>query len=170
MKAPADSTRSRRAAGFTLIECVVYISVATVMLGIASATCWRCWEAQRAIRRDAEDIVRALHTGEQWRADIRAATQSISQTDQDRARRLRIPTAKGVIDYRLIGGNLHRQVGATGRDVVVMRRIQSSRMQPDPRRRLTAWRWELELQPGQRKPRLRPRFTFEAVPGLATVR
>jgi len=52
--------------------------------------------------------------------------------------------------------------------VQLLGNVKLSWMQADPRARVTAWRWELELRPrlkGYDKPgRVRPLFTFVAVP------
>ena len=165
MKTRATTPGAGPSAGVTLLECLVYVSVVTVVLGIGMATFWRAWDANKAIRRDAEDIVRALHAGEQWRADLRAATGPVRPEDSEGAQRLRIPSAQGEIVYTLTNGELRRQARPGARETVVLTKVKSCRMQPDPRPHVTAWRWELELQTARRKARLRPLFTFEAVPG-----
>jgi hypothetical protein len=37
-------------------------------------------------------------------------------------------------------------------------------MQRDARERIVSWRWELELQSTQKVARVKPLFTFQAVP------
>ena len=166
-----DAPRNAPAAnegGVTLIECLVYISVVTVLLGIGTMAFWRCWDANNALRRNADDIVHALHTGEQWRADVRAATGPIQLENADGVQRLRIPGSKGETVYALADGELRRQSpGAI--DAVMLHRVKASRMQPDSRQRVAAWRWELELERTRKSTVLRPRFTFDAVPGNSTL-
>jgi hypothetical protein len=43
-------------------------------------------------------------------------------------------------------------------------------MQPDPRQRVIAWTWELELKPTRKDAKVRPLFTFETAFGAATNR
>jgi Tfp pilus assembly protein FimT len=155
--------------GTTLIECLVYISVVAIVVGIGSMTLWRCWDANKALRRDADDIVHALHTGEQWRADVREATGPIRSEVTDGSYYVSIPTQKGEIVYTLLDDRLHRRLGSGGRDPVVLNRVKSSKMRIDRRDPLTAWRWELELQPVWKRGQIRPLFTFLAVPRSTTL-
>jgi Tfp pilus assembly protein FimT len=155
---------SARQQGVSLIECVAYFALFAVVLGVASSAFFRCWSDSQHLRRNADDIARALHAGEQWRADIRAATRPIQVTDLGDTEKVVIPVPAGRILYTCAQGRLQRQAGATAPATVVLDRIKVSRMQAAPRRRVTAWRWELELQPVQAKVRMKPLFTFKAVP------
>jgi hypothetical protein len=78
---------------------------------------------------------------------------------------LHIPVKHGEILYDLQEGELHRQAGRAAPRVRVLARIKNSLMRADPRPGISAWRWELELQPGKAKTKMRPRFTFEASAG-----
>jgi hypothetical protein len=161
---PAALASATRQRGILLIDCIVYIAVLTVVLAIGTKAFWRCWDANRALGRNARDVVVALNAGEQWRADVRAASGPIQLDNADGVERLRIPGSRGEIIYSLTRGELRRQ-GPAATEAVVLRKVESSRMQPDPRPHVAAWRWELAL-PGDRKDTgLRPLFTFEAVPG-----
>ncbi|MHB8523167.1 MAG: hypothetical protein ACYDH9_20775 [Limisphaerales bacterium] len=169
MKPHPTALRIRSATGVTLIECLVYISVVAVVLGIGSMAFWQCWDAYKGLHRNADDIVRAVHAGEQWRADIRTATGPVRPENADGRQRLRIPGPGGEIVYTWTSGEVRRQAGPGAPGALLLTKVKSSRMQLNPRGHLTAWRWELELQPDRKKARLRPLFSFEAVPGSTLV-
>jgi hypothetical protein len=77
------------------------------------------------------------------------------------------------VEYRYANGELYRRLdsGPWGR---VLDRLKSSVMQSDPRPRVSAWRWELELQPqakgSVKASQVRPLFTFLAVPPTPSAR
>src|SRR5215472_17518947 len=90
---------ARRAKGVTLIECLIYISVLAVLLGVGSAALYRCWDDNKAITRNADDIVRMLKAGEAWRADIRSATGPIKLTANDSEQTIVIPGGTNMVSY-----------------------------------------------------------------------
>jgi Tfp pilus assembly protein PilE len=156
----------RHRQGVTLIECLLYIAVLGVLLNVAIIGFNRCWDNSKHLRRNAEDIVRALKAGEQWRADIRAATGAIQITELKATEQAVIPQHGGNVTYTVSYplGEVRRQAGANGPATLVLSRLKSSLMQADPRALVTAWRWEVELVSIQKKPGITPLFTFEAVP------
>jgi hypothetical protein len=81
---------------------------------------------------------------------------------------LHIPSRRGEITYRVSENALARRF-ADGAWITILSNLKFSTMQPEPRRNLTAWRWEIELEPrikGSAKAgKIRPLFTFMAVPG-----
>jgi len=154
--------------GFSLIECIVYIALLVVVLGIAVSIFFQSWDDSKALRRNADDIVRVLHTGDQWRADLRAATGPVQLTDADGVEQLRIPASAGDIIYTVSNGELRRQTGAVSS--VWLANVKSSQMQSESRQDVTAWRWELELKTVRRTTLYRPLFTFETGAGGAMTR
>ena len=153
--------------GFQLIEALVYIAVIFVVLGAGYEALYRCMDSSITLRRNADDIASALHAGERWRADVRLASRQIrvEQTPSEQIVHLEGP--RGEVAYRFATNAVLRRVGdAPG--VRLLPSVKSSVMEADPRRQVTAWRWELELKPRQQanmKPgRVRPLFTFIAVP------
>jgi Tfp pilus assembly protein FimT len=156
--------------GFTLIECLAYIGLLAVVLGVATRLFFQSWDDSKALRRNADDIVRILHTGDQWRDDVRAATGLVQVTDADGVEQLRIPASTGEIVYTFSNGELRRQAGAAAVNRVWLSNVKSSQMQSDSRRDVTAWRWELELKTVKKTARWRPLFTFETVAGGAITR
>jgi type II secretory pathway pseudopilin PulG len=150
--------------GFTLIESIVYAALLVIVLACAMTVFYQYWDDSRALHRNADAIVRILHTGDQWRTDVRAATGPVTLADVDGVKQLRIPAPAGEIIYSFSEGELRRQAG-TNANRILLSNIKSSQMQADPRQNLTAWRWELELKTAKRTTLYRPLFTFESVGG-----
>jgi len=150
--------------GYTIIECLVYGLVLCILLGVAYAAFYRCVENSVRLRRNADDIANALHAGERWRADVRAASGPIRLEKSDAEHILRLPGERGEVAYQFTTNAILRRVdhGAWTR---LLNNVQSSAMESDPRSYVIAWRWELELKPRSKKPGpVRPLFTFLAVP------
>jgi hypothetical protein len=133
------------------------------VLGLAFAAFYDYWSATDAFGRNAADITRSLHAGEQWRADIRAASGPVEATASNGVQTLRIPTPAGSILYTFSNSELRRNAPPAG-DVPILSHIKSSQMQLESRAGLSVCRWELELLPRKHDPKLRALFTFAAVP------
>ena len=152
---------------YLIIEALVYIAAIVGLLGAGYAAMYRCVDSSFALRRNADEITSALHAGEHWRADVRAATGAVRAENTDAGQLLYLEGGRGLIVYRFATNAVFRNVSA-GPWSRVLESVKSSNMIADQRRFVTAWRWELELQPrgkGIVKPgRVRPLFTFLAVP------
>jgi hypothetical protein len=166
---PLLSNHARRLQrqGYLLMEALVYIGLVVVVLGTAFAVAYRCIDNAVVLRRNAEDVTATLSAGERWRADIRNATASpVVETGTD-GQTLRLPNAKGDVLYRFENDTVERKTGEQNW-IRLLSNVKSSSMHPDPRQKVTAWTWEVELLPrvkGYNKPgRVRPLFTFVAVP------
>jgi Tfp pilus assembly protein FimT len=159
------ATVRRRSRGFTIVECLVYISVMAVVLGIGLAAFYRCWDDNKAITRNSNDIVRTLKAGEAWRADMRAATGPIRVVTTNSEQTLRIPTGNKELIYSFADGEIRKRAGEESRWHVVLPNVKASQIEIDKRDQVTAWRWELELQSQRKNAKVRPLFTFEVVPG-----
>jgi len=61
------SVTRRREAGVLLVECLIYLSVWSVLLGLSFAAFYRVWDNATRLRRSAADIARVLQAGERWR-------------------------------------------------------------------------------------------------------
>ncbi len=151
-----------RRSGIMLLEAVVYVAVFFLLTGVATTAFYECWDSSKALVRDTEDITRCLRAGEQWRADIRAASGPVEFGVLGAGRILRIPTASGDVVYTLKGNEL-RRAGGPAPESVVLRRVQSCDMQTESLGAATIWRWELELASKRTPVRVRPLFTFSAV-------
>lgn len=140
--------------GFTILEMLVYMAVLAVILTVAFPAFHKAMRGSRDLHRNADDILRAVHAGERWRADVRAATGPLRVAHG----RLIIPQSRGEVRYEFAGQTVWRNGESFLRDV------KSSEMQPDRRLRVRVWRWEVELASPRRQPAVRPLFTFEATP------
>jgi Tfp pilus assembly protein FimT len=159
--------QSARRHGFLLIEYLIYFAVLAVVIVVTMRAFYHCWDNSKELRRNADDIIRVLHAGEQWRADVRAANAAVQLTQTDDAEQLLIPSATGPIIYTYTHGELRRQSSSPAADNLLLSNLQSSQIQSDPRRRVTAWTWEVELKPTRKDAKVRPLFTFETVAGPA---
>ncbi|MBI2927220.1 MAG: hypothetical protein HYY24_16120 [Verrucomicrobia bacterium] len=155
---------ARPTAAYLLSECLIYIGVFTLIVGLGFSAFYRTLEYSRDLRRNADDIVRALKAGERWRDDIRRATMPPRVVAGDRASVLEIPQASGVVSYTFDGRSLWRKT--TQRDTAeeIIPGVKASQMQMDSRAHVKSWRWEIELSGRKKIPRVRPLFTFQAVP------
>ena len=155
--------------GYLLTECLVYLSVVFVLLGVGYVALYRCMDNSVNLRRSADDIANALHAGERWRADLRLANGQVKWENRSAEHILRLPTARGELAYRFATNSVFRQV-ENGPWTHLLQNVKSSVMEPDRRQTLTSWRWELELQPRGKSTRVRPLFTFIAVPPASSTR
>lgn len=143
--------------GFSLIECLAYIAVLGTVFTMAYPAVYQSMTGSRRLRDNADDIVRVLRAGEQWRADVRAATGPVNVTDTA----FTIPQPTGTVTYTVAEGALWRTVGGARHPVIP--KVRTSTMFADRR----AYRWELELPATSPTARVQPLFSFVAVPGGA---
>jgi hypothetical protein len=162
MKLPSANSTRRHTAGILLMECLVYLSVFAILLGIGTAAFYFCWDHSRALIFATDDIAAALHTGERWRADVRAATGKIAVETTAAGEVVRIPEAEKEVVYRFESGAVRREIPAVNLSQVLLPKVKSSQMQAEARAGVTAWRWELELTPRRKEAYLPLRFTFAA--------
>ena len=152
----------KTARGFTLIELLVYIAVLAVVINLAFFAYYRYDQQMRNVRRNADDIVRAMRAGERWRDDVRQATAQPHAIDNG----VVIPQRSDEIAYIFAGGTVSRR--AAGAQIVALKNVRASTMSYDPRGRVDAWRWELELASPKKTVLIRPLFTFTAVSGRSS--
>ena len=149
-----------RRCGYMLIEVVTYIACLTIVLTVAYPAYHRFVRGSNNLRRNADDIARALNAGERWRNDVRLATGPVRAS----ADQFVIPQRGGEIAYTFSDGVLWRR-SADGQRIATLRGVKSSTMRADAREHVTAWQWELELVSGQKEISVRPLFSFQAVAG-----
>lgn len=147
-----------------LIECLVYLAVFVILLGIATTAFYFCWDHTRALIFATDDVAAALHAGERWRADVRSATGKIAVETTATGEVVRIPKAEREIIYRFESGEVRREVSTLKMPQLLLPKVKASLMQADARGAVDAWRWELELGSRRKEAQLPLRFTFEAVP------
>ena len=162
MKLHPSISRARARAGIMLVECIVYVGVFAVLLGIGYGTFYVCWDYSKALHNATDDITSAFRAGERWRADIRSATGKITVETTAQGEQLRIPRAKTAIIYSFKAGELHRQLASSRSSELVLPTVKASQMVKETRGPVTAWRWELELAPRRKETHLPLLFTFEA--------
>lgn len=159
--------RDPRCGGYTLIELIVYFAVYALLLGLALLCFYKCFDQYFALRRQSDDITRAVRAGEIWRQDVRTAVGAARLEPADQS--LRLPHADGEIAYRFTDSTVYRQARPNAPWTVLLPRVQASSMQADARKQVQACRWEVELQTKKKNVRVRPVFTFLAAP-IATAK
>ena len=154
---------SKRRRGFALIECLVYVAVLMLISSLALAAFYRAWDYSKHLRRVASDIERALEAGERWRADLRATRGTPQVTESKTETWLALPQTNGEIRYHFTNGTVFRRQSPAAGELPLLTGLKECRFLPDPRQKVTAWRWEIELMTTQRLVRVKPVFTFQAV-------
>jgi hypothetical protein len=156
--------RNRRAPGIMLIECMVYLAAVVLVLGLAFALFHTCSDQYVGLRRNAEDITRALHAGERWRDDIRRATAPVGYLASDPRPMWRIPQRDTDVYYLLEAGSLWRFASSNSVPEEVLGRVLSSEMRDETRGEVRCCAWAVELKSRLKGPHVRPVFHFLAVP------
>lgn len=162
MKLRADHSPARTRTGSLLIECLVYISVFVVILGLGIGAFYVCWDHSKALHYAADDITAALRAGERWRADIRGATGAVIGETAPGGERLRIPHGANEIIYSFSAGEIRRQMAASNFSELLLAKVKASEMLMETRGPVAAWRWEVTLASRRKETRLPLAFTFEA--------
>jgi len=163
MKLPRNISSARRQAGIMLIECLVYIAVFAILLGIGTAAFFFCWDHSKAVILATDQITSALHAGERWRADVRAATGKISIEMTAAGETVRIPEPGKEIVYRFESGAMRREIPALKTTWLMLPKVKSSQMTTEVRGGATVWRWELELAVPRHETQVPLSFTFDSV-------
>jgi hypothetical protein len=147
-----------------LTECMIYLAVSSVLLGLAFAAFYRVMENAKGLRRNAADITRVLNAGERWREDIHNATGPLQVDTRDGAieQTLHIPQQSGQVIYRYTGTNVLRRAGPGAPWIEALGGVKRSQIVRDTRSPVVAWRWEVELNSGKKLALIRPLFTFLA--------
>ena len=138
---------------FSLLECLVYLGVLTVVMTLATPLFWQSFKGASDLRRNADDIERVLRVGERWRHDVRIATAPPRLVGNT----FYIPHGTNEVLYWFANGVVKRDRAA------VLGNVRVSQMQVDQRQQVESWRWELELASSNKTVRVRPLFSFEAV-------
>ena len=165
---PPRPSKMSAAQGIGLIECLVYMAVFFVLLGVAFAAYYRMDEQTRGFTHNSAGIVQALQAGERWRADVRIATNTVQRGENNE---LQLQSKDGgTISYFFRDGTVWRQGADEKQARPVLQNVKASAMKPDERPQVQAWKWEVELQTKRTNATVRPLFTFLAVPTREGVR
>ncbi len=148
--------------GIMLVECLIYLAVTTVLVGLGMALFIRCQSAASNLSRNADDIAAALQAGERWRADLRLATASPVCAGTD-APELTIPQAGGMVIYRFADDAVWRRAESDATWTRLLERVKHAGWNSDPRGPVTAWHLDLELKSKRLTAKLRPLFSFIGV-------
>jgi hypothetical protein len=149
--------------GMLLIQCLVYIAVFAILLGLGTAAFYFCWNHSEALITSTNDIEAALHMGERWRADVRSATGKITVETTSKGEVIQIPEGEKEVVYRYADGELCRQAGPSAFPEVLLPKVKTSEMREDLRGSVIAWQWSVELLQHRKETHLPLWFTFEAV-------
>lgn len=152
-------SRQSAARGIVLIDAMVYIVVLGIVLLLAASVFDKGMRESAGLQRNMADIERAMKAGERWRTDVRSAIGTIESTGQT----LTIPQRDGEIVYEFATNEVRRTVNATKAEVFLAR-VQTSSMTQERRGDVVGWKWEVELERRVKEARVRPLFTFMAVP------
>lgn len=163
MKLNFSNLKTRRIGGMMLIECLVYIAVFAVLLGVGTAAFYEFWDNSNILRHRTDEIAAALRAGETWRADIRCADGKIEMQTSPSGVLVKIPQRNGRLFYRFDNGTLWRSTLAANVWLPVLHNVKNSQMEMDNRAGVQAWRWELELAPFRSRAKTPLEFSFEAV-------
>lgn len=158
------SHRTRSQAGFSLIECLVYLGLFAVLLLCATRFLNVVFDHNKAVAKANAYTVSALDAAKHWRRAIANAKDDPELIRGDQFDVIKIDQAGGgQVRYRVNGTRLERSEGTEW--VPIIRRVASSIMVPDQREHVRAWRWELALETKSRFLGDPVRFSFVAVPG-----
>ncbi len=157
------SPSARATSGFTLIELLSYIAIVGLVMSLATVTLVKLIGHTTDLRRNCDDIAAAVHAGEIWRADIRAASGSPVIRSGNEGSLFTIPTEKGRIRYSLEENTIWRQAGDGAPNEPLLRNTRAAGMLAVQRDNLPVWRWELELAVRREGGPIKPLFSFIAV-------
>jgi len=161
MKPFCASCRSARA--LTLIECMVYMTILFVVTGLSVGAFYQCQTSAIALQRNASEIGRTVRAGEQWRKDVRQST-GMFFFDQDGHRFIRLPAKVGEVAYTYDGSNVWRKLPEKEQWVILLKDVKASEMRLESRQNVPVCSWDIELKEHRKKSRLKPMFSFLAVP------
>ncbi len=158
---PSPSAPSRAQAGITLIECLAYISTLLVISGVAFNSLGRLWAVTGRLAGVTDDLRDSTRSGEQWRADVRAARGPIRIEEGGLA--CVIETTNGPVIWFHSAGALWRRAGDLSPGCW-LRRVESCQFIPSHRTHVAALQLDVQLMPRSRQSRQPSAFTFFAVP------
>ena len=133
-----DAPLPRRAGGFLLLDCLMYIALFALILGLAFTAFYRTLDNTKRLHRAANDIVRALKAGELWRADVRSATTPQLVTSPKETVLL-LPQKNGEVRYAFREGAIFRQAATNAAWLAFLPDVENSRMETDQRREVRSW-------------------------------
>lgn len=158
-----EGKRRTRERGMMLIDCLAYIALLAMILGLTVLAFFRASDNTRNLHRDVADIARALNAGERWREDVRAAASPPRIELEAGASVLRLRHPAGDVSYVFRDGTVWRRGLPNTNWLPVLPAIKASIMRPQARTHVTSWAWDVELNGCPRTSGSRPVFSFQAV-------
>ncbi len=148
----------------SLIDCLVYISLLGVFLYLMSLAVFEADMGSKLLRRNADQIGRAVRAGEAWREDLRRARGAVEAVRGGEGEGVRIPGGAGMVMWVFREAGVWRSRDGQAWELLVPG-VKGSEMRAEPGGLPGVWRWELELQTTRTNARVRPLFSFSAVSG-----
>jgi hypothetical protein len=145
-----------------LVECLIYIVVAVLLVGIAGMLFLRCMDTAKHFSRNAGDITGALGVGERWRADLRRAVGEPAASGPDQPDFV-IPVDEGHVVYLFENDAIWRSEPGDTTGARLLDRVEPATWDSEKREFTTARHFELEMQTRKKNARLRPLFSFIGV-------
>ena len=164
MRTSKSGTTLRRQRGIMLVECLIYLAITALLVGLGMALFIRCLNAASDLSRNADEIARTVSVGERWRADLRQATAA-PQLSAAHAAELVIPQAGGPVTYLVADDAIWRRAAGEATWTRLLERVAHAEWNAEARGPVTAWHFDLELKSRKRGARLRPLFSFVGVAG-----
>ena len=161
-QSPTERRQSRRRA-IALVECMVYIALVMLIVGLGLNMYLRLLGFHRDLERNNNDITRVLRAGEIWRADIRSAESVAVSTENDTTVRLELRNHDDLVSYRFEDETLWRSIGDGSAASPFLGGVADCRFIKETRDQVSAWRWEIHLKTKKKTVRIDPRFSFLAV-------
>ena len=157
--------KRRKPHGIFLIQGLVYMVILATISYVAFNAFFSLKTGVKRVQLVADDIVSTMEIGEQWRSDIRLASQAITIKQTNEASSLFIPLDNGKTIFWHFSQEKVVRTDAFGHATSILQDVAETRFVQDERKHVSAWRWELELKPNGPNARTQPLFTFLAVTG-----
>ena len=101
--------RPNKRRAMTFVEVIMYVVISGVVFFTSYQTVGIGSRRVSVMRFQAQDLSAALHAGERWRSDIRAATSAPKLGDGPGT--IQMQTSEGLVNYSFDGQRLLRRVG-----------------------------------------------------------
>lgn len=148
--------------GIMLMECLVYLSLWMVVVGLGFGLFYRVYTQSKHLERATDDVVQVLRLGEEWRSEVRG--QGKIELRGGDVGGVEFMVGDGV-GYRFAGTNVFRMGMGEGEWRRVLTGVERCDFHRDEVGGVVAWRWELQLSKRSMHAAVVPRFSFQAVPG-----
>lgn len=162
---PGSGFEGRCRRGLMLLECLVYLSLWLLVVGLGFRFFYQAYTQSKHLARNADDIARVLKAGEMWRQDVRhsSTVPRWESREGETGRDFVLGAGDGWVAYRCTATNVLRRTSIDPGWRELFGGVETCEFHRDERGPVVSWRWELELKPRVRPASIRPRFTFQTV-------